>query len=104
VFTLPATQRSEAFGIVQLEAMACGKPVVSTELGTGTSYVNRHGVTGLVVPPNDAFALATALNELVKCPAKRQIYGENGLKRVRNRFSVDRMVDATISAYRAVAA
>lgn len=102
VFTLPATKRSEAFGIVQLEAMACGKPVVSTELGTGTSFVNCHGVTGLVVSPNDVLALSKALNELIAHPEKRIIFGQNGLKRVRERFSVGRMVEATLSVYKAV--
>ena len=54
IFVLPSTNRAETFGIVQLEAMACGRPVICTELGTGTSYVNQNGVTGLVVPSNDA--------------------------------------------------
>jgi rhamnosyl/mannosyltransferase len=53
VFVLPASERSEAFGLVQVEAMMSGKPVVSTELGTGTSFVNLHNETGLVVPPRD---------------------------------------------------
>ena len=49
LFVLPASHSSEAFGLVQVEAMAAGVPVVCTELGTGTSYVNQDGVTGRVV-------------------------------------------------------
>lgn len=47
-FAPPSTNRAEMFGIVQIEAMASGGPVICTELGTGTSFVNQHGLTGLV--------------------------------------------------------
>ncbi|HEU5087414.1 MAG TPA: glycosyltransferase, partial [Roseiflexaceae bacterium] len=60
VFALPAHVRAEALGIAQIEAMASGLPCVCTALGTGTSFVNLHGETGLVVPPGDAGALAQA--------------------------------------------
>lgn len=64
VFVLPSITRGEAFGLVVVEAMACGTPVITTELGTGTSYHNINGETGLVVPPRDSGALATAIREI----------------------------------------
>ena len=99
LFVLPSTNRAEALGIVQLEAMACGLPVVCTELGTGTSYVNRDGVTGLVVPPNDPHALAAAINKLLAAPAMRAKMGAEGRMRVRNEFSLRTMIKSTISFY-----
>ena len=99
LFVLPSTNRAEALGIVQLEAMACGLPVICTELGTGTSYVNRDGVTGLVVPPNDPHALAAAINRLLAAPAMRAKMGAEGRMRVRNEFSFRTMTKATISFY-----
>ena len=97
LFVLPSTNRAEALGIVQLEAMACGMPVVCTELGTGTSYVNRNGVTGLVVPPNDPQTLAASINKLLVSPAMRAKMGAEGRKRVREEFSFQSMISSTIS-------
>jgi hypothetical protein len=69
VFTMPSTDRSEAFGLVQLEAMHLGKPVVSTRLGTGVEFVNVDNVTGLLVTPGDALALGAAIKRLL-CRAR----------------------------------
>jgi rhamnosyl/mannosyltransferase len=68
IFVMPAHLRAEALGLAQIEALASGVPCVSTELGTGTSFANRHGETGLVVPPGDAAALARAINTLLADP------------------------------------
>ena len=97
---LPSSNRGEAFGQVLLEAMAAGRPVVSTELGTGTSVVNRHGETGLVVPPNDARSLATAIEALISDPARRALMGASGRRRVLAKFHVDTMADRTVDIYR----
>jgi len=99
LFVLPSIFRSEAFGIVLLEAMACGKPVVSTELGTGTSFVNQHGKTGLVVPPNDTKALADAINYLFSEPELRERFGNAAKERVETYFCLDRMVKDVIRTY-----
>jgi len=96
---LPSVLRSEAFGVVLLEAMACGKPVVSTELGTGTSFVNQHEQTGLVVKPDDAESLAQAINHLLASPKLREKYGNAGRERVERLFSHERMVDRIVATY-----
>jgi rhamnosyl/mannosyltransferase len=76
VFCLPSVTSAEAFGVVLLEAMACGKPLVTTALPTGVAAVNRDGRTGLVVPPGDADALREALRALLGDAARRQAMGE----------------------------
>ncbi len=98
LFVLPASHRSEAFGVVQIEAMACGKPIVCTELGTGTSYVNVHGETGLVVPPRDPKALVEAINQLLADEALRRRLGKRGRERVRE-FSKEAMVERIVELY-----
>lgn len=66
VFVLPSTDRGEAFGLVALEAMACGTPVITTELGTGTTFHNVHGITGYHVLPKDEKALAKAIKQCIE--------------------------------------
>jgi rhamnosyl/mannosyltransferase len=102
VFVLPSIDRCETFGIGQLEAMACGKPVVSTDLPTGVRSVNRHGVTGLVVPAGDPDALADALNRLLENPGLRMELGDNARLRVEKEFRAERMVSATLEVYREI--
>lgn len=102
LFVLPAHLRAEALGLAQIEALASGVPCVSTELGTGTSYVNRHGETGLVVPPGDPAALAQAINALLADPDLRRRMGEAGRRRVAALFTRERMVDANEAVYRDV--
>jgi len=87
VFVLPSIQRSEAFGIVLLEAMSCGIPVISTELKTGTSWVNLDNQTGLVVPPRNPVALSDAINYLLAHKDKCLEFGKAGMERVKNQFS-----------------
>ena len=99
VFVLPSIFRSEAFGIVLLEAMACGKPLISTELGTGTSFVNQHQETGLVVPPRDAGALAEAINYLLANPEIMERLGKAAKERAEKYFCLDRMVEDVIRTY-----
>jgi len=103
VFVLPSTERTEAFGLVQVEAMASGLPVVSTDLPTGVPWVNEHGVTGLVVPPADAAALAGGLGRLLGDPALRATLGQAGRRRAVERFAQRRMVDRFVEIVESVA-
>lgn len=98
-FVLPSVHRSESLGIVLLEALASGLPLISTELGTGTSYVNVDGETGLVVPANDAESLAEALSRLGSDPELRRRMGDAALARARRHFGIQRMLDRTESIY-----
>jgi glycosyltransferase involved in cell wall biosynthesis len=100
LFVLPAHLRAEAFGIVLLEAMAAGLPLVSTALGTGTSFVNQHGITGFVVPPGNAAALARAIRVLFANPELRAQFGTAGRARAASLFSHERMVASVEAVYR----
>jgi rhamnosyl/mannosyltransferase len=101
LFVLPASHPSEAFGLVQVEAMAAGLPVICTELGTGTTYVNRDGETGLVVPPREPSALADAVSRLLADAGLRIGMGDAARLRARE-FDVETMVDRTSGVYEEV--
>jgi rhamnosyl/mannosyltransferase len=97
---LPSVTRQEAFGMVQLEAMLCGHPVVSTDLGTGVAWVNQHERTGLVVPPGDAAALHDAIARLLNDADLRKQLGRAARARVHEEFSDTRMCAETLGVYR----
>ncbi len=98
----PSHLRSEAFGISLLEASMYGKPMISCEIGTGTTYVNIHEETGLAVPPNAPLALREAMRRLWDDPALTQRFGANALLRFQKMFTADHMCATTAQVYREV--
>lgn len=100
VFCLPSREVAEAFGLVQLEAMACGKPVVCTQLDNGVNFVCQDGVTGLAAEPGNPLSLAKKLQQLLDNPDLRGRLGEAGRQRAETEFSRERMAERTLALYR----
>jgi len=99
-FCLPAVQRSEAFGVVQIEAMRAGRPVVSSRIhGSGVDWVNQDGVTGLTVEPGNPAALAQALNRIVGDAEAARRFGGNARKRYEELFTARRMAEQVRAMY-----
>jgi len=86
---LPSTSPAEAFGQVLLEASYFKKPMITTELGTGTSYVNKNLETGIVIKPNSKIELVKAIKELIGDKDKIEKYGNNAYNRLHKEFSAD---------------
>ncbi len=99
VFCLPAVNQAEAFGIVQVEAMACSKPVVSTKLNNGVDFVNQDGYSGYTVAPSDVAALAQALNTLLADDVLRVRLGQQALQRALQEFSLASLREKTLKVY-----
>lgn len=96
---LPSVSVEEMFGMVLLEAMAAGRPVITTAVPSGVREVNVAGETGLEVPIRDAKALADAMRLLASDPGLRERLGAAGRARVQQRFTVDRMTEAHLDLY-----
>jgi glycosyltransferase involved in cell wall biosynthesis len=100
VFCLPSVLRSEAYGVVLVEAMARGKPVVATEIpGSGVSWVNESGITGINVPVGNPQALADALSKILDDEVLAGRFGRAARQRYLDRLTASAMVDATLRLY-----
>ena len=99
VFVLPSVEKSEAFGIVQMEAMAYAKPVINTRLRSGVPYVSLDRITGITVEPKDENKLADAMNWLADHPEERETYGQAAYKRIKEYFSQENMLRQLLTLY-----
>lgn len=99
IFVLPSVTRAEAFGLVQLEAMAAGLPVINTNIDSGVSEVSTGGETGITVPPRDINALTNAMRLLFDREDLRKRYGAAAQARVHADFTSDQMAERTMSVY-----
>ncbi|MGC9327952.1 MAG: glycosyltransferase [Candidatus Hinthialibacter sp.] len=99
VLALPSISRNEAFGYVLLEAMEQGCPVISTDLPTGVQFVNRHGESGFVVPPQDAPALAHAIQQILHDAELRKKLTHGARERVHRLFRFESMIDQLENVY-----
>ncbi|MDX5371662.1 MAG: glycosyltransferase family 4 protein [Pseudomonadaceae bacterium] len=95
----PSHLRSEAFGISLLEGAMYGKPLISCEIGTGTTFINIAGETGLTVPPADSAALRSAILRLWQDPALRATLGAGARKRFEQLFSSHQMSEKYFDLY-----
>lgn len=99
VFVLPSIARSEAFGLVQIEAMAFGKPVINTKLPSGVPYVSLHGETGLTVEPGNVAELAEAMQYMAEHPAERHQMGKRARERMQENYRMETMLERVLRLY-----
>lgn len=95
----PSHLRSEAFGISLLEAAMFGKPMICSEIGTGTSYINQNNISGLVVPPANALAMRLAMEQLWSSPELAVVYGAAARERYLQVFTSCAMGEAYMNVY-----
>jgi len=101
IFCLPSIKKSEAFGLVQCEAFSIGKPVISTSIvGSGVSWVNQNNVTGKVVSPMDAQAIANAIIEICSDNTLYEHLSKNAIERYRAFFKKEFMIDQLVKYYK----
>jgi len=95
----PSHLRSEAFGVSLLEGAMYGKPLISSEIGTGTTYINIHGETGMVVPPGEVTSLRDAMEYLWKHPGEAREMGEKAEQRYEALFQSGAMTQSYVDLY-----
>lgn len=100
-FVFPSHLRSEAFGVSLIEAARAGRPMICAEIGTGTTFVNIAGETGLVVPPADPEALAQAMEKLSTDTEMAERMGQAARRRYERELGADKMIKAYLALYRA---
>ncbi|MBW5435694.1 glycosyltransferase [Bradyrhizobium canariense] len=100
VFVMPSVTNAETFGLVQLEAMAAGRPVVNTALDTAVPRVARHGMEAITVPPGDAEKLGEAIDTLVNDPERRRRMGLAARMRAQTRYSAAAFKKGMETVYR----
>lgn len=101
VFCLPSITRAEAFGVVLLEALAMGIPIVTCNIeGSGVPWVNQNGETGYNVPVGDSESLAEKIRLILNNSELREGFSQNCIKRFREFFTLDKMVECTYSLYK----
>ena len=100
VFCLSSVQKTEAFGIVQIEAMSCGKPVIATNIPqSGVAWVNKHGVSGINVTPGRPEELAAAIREITQNRDTYKAYSEGAIERYKEVFTKDSMIEKCLNIY-----
>lgn len=103
LFCLSSVYKTEAFGIVQIEAMSYGKPVVATTIeGSGVHWVNAEGVSGLNARKGDAEALAKAIQAITAHPMIYERYSEGAKQRFDENFTLEKMIENTLSVYKPI--
>lgn len=103
LFCLSSVERTEAFGVVQIEAMSCGMPVIATEIpGSGVAWVNAHGRSGLNVPPRNPVALAAAIVAATASANMHRTYRRGARLRYEELFTETDMLDNILNVYNTI--
>lgn len=100
IFVLASIQTSESFGIVQLEAMKYGKPIINTNLKTGVNYVSIDKETGITIESKNVEQLVSAIKELFNNDEQRMQYGRNAKKRVETLFDIKKIKEEYKNLYK----
>lgn len=99
VFVLPSIAKSEAFGLVQIEAMSFGKPIINTNLPSGVPYVSIHGETGITIPPENIEELTKAMQWMVEHKEERLQMGKKARERMKAEYRLETMLERVWNVY-----
>lgn len=105
VYCMSSVQKTEAFGIVQIEAMSCGKPLVATNIpGSGVSWVNKHGVSGMNAEPGDAEGLANCIKAIMADEETYNRFVQGSKDRFAQLFRYETMIEKCVDVYEGLSA